>query len=274
MSARAYRIGVGSAPGFQHWRAYRNNQDAAVVVQSEQGIIGVVTDGCSQGAHSEVGAQLMARFIAQRAMQMLRCSEADQLWRLQQPLDRRLFLAALQGAAEQYLDTLIEGLAGDKIASIQSLFLFTVLGVVITSSISFVFGLGDGVYQLNGNYFAIDQDNKPLYLGYRLLPEGVLTLDKAMLRFREYRYIATEQLRSVILGSDGADIFRLRAEEYLKSNDIVGSLDQFRNITRFTQQANAINKRLNVVNLLNRKGHDDTTLIVIRREDDSHEQAD
>jgi len=266
MTMPDWQIGAGTAPGFHHWRAYRNNQDAVVVNSRENALVATVCDGCSQGACSEVGAQLMARFFSQRAMTMIQANENNRFWFLAEAADRQVFLNTLLCSGEHYLDSLITGLQGDRTSQIQSMFLFTVLALIITPVVSFVFGMGDGVFQINNDYREIDEHNTPLYFGYRLLPSGLLDLDRDSLVFREHAALPTRQVNTVILASDGALALQQRAGEVLKGGGSVGPLTQFESEARYTRHKNAINRRLNVLNLINRKSHDDMSVVVVKRE--------
>ena len=271
MKLPRFQVGSGSAPGYYHWRGYRNNQDAVFVGASDHGLVALVSDGCSQGAHSEVGAQLMSRFIVHRTLHMLACNQDDRLWDLNDQADRRLFLDTLQRASEHYLNSVICGLGGDRIQTIQSLFLFTILGAVVTPTLSFVFGQGDGVYQINDDYTAIDENNQPHYLGYKMLPKDMLNIEQEKMVFHEHASIATKSLRFLVLGTDGADVLQVRAQEKLKDGTSIGGLQQFAKENRYVEQHTAINRRLNVINVINRKVHDDTSLIVIKREGEENE---
>jgi hypothetical protein len=221
-------------------------------------MVAVVCDGCSQGAHSEVGAQLMSRFILHKALQLLR----RRPWDLSRDHERNKYLRLLLKDSNTYLDNVITGLAGDRLQTVQSMFLFTVLGAVITPEISFVFSQGDGVYQINQSYTSIDENNRPNYLGYALLPEVTSYTPE----FTQRALIATEQLDLLILASDGADVLQARAGESLKDGSEVGLLRQFAEQQRYLMQQTAISRRLNVINVLNRKGYDDTSIVVIKRE--------
>src|SRR5208282_600799 len=71
--ARAFGVAgvqvvAASVPGTQHTLPgkplWKNNQDAFHVVERPGVTVGVVADGCSKGAHSEVGATVGARVTA------------------------------------------------------------------------------------------------------------------------------------------------------------------------------------------------------------------
>ena len=55
---------AGGVIGREHRRALRDGQDGAAVVQTEAVVAAIVTDGCSSGRESEVGARLGAAWLA------------------------------------------------------------------------------------------------------------------------------------------------------------------------------------------------------------------
>ncbi|MBL8953913.1 MAG: protein phosphatase 2C domain-containing protein [Myxococcaceae bacterium] len=124
-----------------------NNQDA-VAGCSRDGVLAVcVADGCSEGAFSEVGARLIARFVADRA-----CS-------------------GLGPAA--VVDALVSWLQGLSLGQdfVQEQLLSTFLCAVARDGVVTVFGIGDGVVSIDGARTELDAgpDNAPAYAAYRLL---------------------------------------------------------------------------------------------------------
>ena len=60
----SFAIAGGTVLGTEHRHALRNNQDALAFRETEDALIVVVTDGCSSGHSSEVGARLGAAWLA------------------------------------------------------------------------------------------------------------------------------------------------------------------------------------------------------------------
>ena len=55
----------GSVTGREHARLGRNNQDGVALAARDGLLVAVVTDGCSSGKWSEVGARLAARWLVE-----------------------------------------------------------------------------------------------------------------------------------------------------------------------------------------------------------------
>lgn len=158
---RSVAVCVGSVCGREHLRLGRNNQDA-VAGCSLKGVTAVcVADGCSEGAFSEVGARLISRFVAWRA-----CELADP--------------AAVVDALVAWLRSFS---LGD--AFVQEQLLSTFLCAVARDGVVTVFGIGDGVFSIDGVRTELEAgpDNAPPYAAYRLLeidaPLGVHHLGPA-----------------------------------------------------------------------------------------------
>lgn len=64
--AGSFTAAAGSVTGRDHRRAHRDGQDGFALVATPKVTAAIVTDGCSSGPTSEVGARLGATWIAQR----------------------------------------------------------------------------------------------------------------------------------------------------------------------------------------------------------------
>ncbi len=131
--------------GRDHQRVGRNNQDGRY---AGPGVV-VVTDGCGSQPHSEVGAQLGARFLGD--------------WLAAQPtVDMELPLRAFAA-----LDAWLDVVAADSSIR-EQFFLFTVLAAVRRETRTIVFGLGDGGVMVDGALVRLDSgpDNAPDYCAY------------------------------------------------------------------------------------------------------------
>jgi hypothetical protein len=150
----------GSVRGRDHALALRNNQDGLAVRDG----VAVVTDGCSSGASNEAGAQLGAEVLANAVTQL----PFDE--RLPQRATDRLFAWLYESARALTMD--------DRLAPIvERFFLFSFLCAVTRGDDALLFGIGDGVWGVDGVLHTIDSgpDNAPPYLGYRALPLGIAT---------------------------------------------------------------------------------------------------
>ncbi len=229
----ALQIAAGSVVGRTHHLAGRNNQDAFAWRNGEKGLVAAVADGCSSGAFTEVGARLGVELFVERVGWGL---EAD---------NERAPAELLARAADEvvdHLDQLTRRMGGTRAERVESYFLFTLVGAVLTAGEGWLFSVGDGVVGVNGQLRSLGPfaNNAPPYLGYRLLGAEVpLKLEPLPL----------EGLQSLWLGTDGA----------LDLPDVTSLVDD----RAFTNR-DMLRRRLTVVSRQTGRLLDDTTLIAIR----------
>lgn len=140
------RICLATVRGREHARLGKNNQDAVAGCTENGATAVVVADGCSEGAFSEVGSRLIARFVSQRA-----CSASP----------------------EETVDALVTWLRSISLGAefVQEQLLSTFLCAVARDSEVTVFGIGDGLVYVDGALRILEAgpDNAPPYVAYRLL---------------------------------------------------------------------------------------------------------
>lgn len=187
-----FQLAAGSAAGRIHQLAGRNNQDAFAWASSPQGLVAVVCDGCGSAPHSEVGARVGARLVANALAAQL--SRGVDL----------LGAAFWQSARADVLGTL-GGLAvvlgGDPRTAVADHLLFTAVGAVVTPSHLRCFSSGDGLIAVNGRPTVLGPfpGNAPPYLAYALFEES-----PDRYRFELHEPLPTAGLESLVLGTDGA----------------------------------------------------------------------
>jgi hypothetical protein len=244
-SVTPFEIAGGSVAGRAHVAAGRNNQDAFCWASTADGVVAVVCDGCSSGPHSEVGAQLGARLLVQAATRLLgsNLDAGDLLQQVGQDVLARLRLLAREMSTD----------ASTFARTVTDHFLFTIVGVLITTGGATTFSLGDGLVVLNGERTELGPfpNNEPPYLGYALLPSAPDRGASAQVPFTIHRSIPTSDVQSLLLGTDGA----------------VELETQFWSDERFFNNPDMVRRRLTVLSRGARGGllSDDTTLVVIRR---------
>ena len=253
----AFHLLQGSVIGREHARVGRNNQDAAVARRRPDAIAAVVADGCSSGRFSEIGARLGATFLAEH-LAATRPEDAAGLDASARAL--RAFLRSLS------LDLLQRDPAG-LAAAVHDHLLFTVLGAVVTPARALVFGVGDGVFSLNGEATVIDPgpDNAPPYIGYDLLPSREAGGERAGTAFTVHLDVPTAKVQTLLVGTDGLVDLMQRAHEPLKNGEPQGGLAQFEVDDALFKSPLLLQKRLVVIGEANRRLRDDTTVIVLRR---------
>ncbi len=259
-------IAGGSVPGSAHVLAGRNNQDAFCWARTESGLVAVVCDGCGSSSHSDVGANVGARLIAQSAAGLLdaRMEPAALLERVRGDVVARLRLLATAMSIEASSDR-GSGTATRYSTTVVEHFLFTAVGVIVDARFATTFALGDGLIVANGDHHRLGPfpNNEPPYLGYDLL-------DKKEHRrpFDVHQPIPRGDLDSLLIGTDGVlDLDGMAERKLSGREDNVGALSQFWHDDRFYRNPDMVRRRLTVINRGLRGGilSDDTTFVVLRR---------
>lgn len=233
----AFAIAAGTLAGRHHAQAGRNNQDAFAWRRDERGLVAVVSDGCSSGSRSEVGAAIGCQLVAQAVLDQLSCAS---------PLEA---VERSQAKVLESLEQLLAAMSGAQkgteafIGQVAAHFLFTVVGVAITSSRAWAFTLGDGLLAIDGlkQNLGSFPGNAPPYLGYALCGQS--------LAFEIRPLPSPADLRSVVLATDGAAALDLAP--FLEDPRVFANPDMVR--------------RLIFIQGKQRPLEDDATLVVIRR---------
>jgi len=261
-------VATGSVVGRDHRRLGKNNQDAVVWGDLNSGLVAIVCDGCGSQPHSEIGARLGASLMLKAIVRQ--CS--------QRPLTDAEFWPTVQQQVLQRLRLLARQWGRDFLATVQQHLLFTLLGTVITPDMTVIFGLGDGVYALNGEITPLGPypRNAPPYLAYHLLPSSALSFDPAPLQV--YAQQPTATVDTLLLGSDGVlDLIAAAPHPLPGKAEPVGDLSQFWQAPYF-HNPDRVRRRLTLINrdvvqpdwerrqLVQQPGllPDDTTLVCLR----------
>lgn len=226
-------VAAGSVTGRDHLRARRDGQDGfAVLVSAKADVVAaVVTDGCSSGRTSEVGARLGAAWIATLVEERFAGVEGEDAARV---------------AAKQVVGGLVARLRdlsatlGSRADSVGEMLLFGFLVVVVVKDLTVVFGVGDGLASVDGKVTVIDPgpDNAPAYAAYALLGTPI-----------EPRVLFVGKADCIAVATDGVD---------------ATTLAELAVDPRLDKNASLLRKRMNVLAEEGRF-HDDATVAVIRR---------
>lgn len=276
---REFEIAGGSIVGTHHLRplALTNNQDSFYWLFNDKAIIAVVTDGCSSSPHSEVGAKLGARLIAESLTECL-CVYGDE------GLVASSFWEDARQDVLAQLRVLAKGMAkGECIDSvIRDYLLFSVVGALITPQLASVFSIGDGVFFLNGEMAQIGPfpDNAPPYLAYALSQRLAKDFSVEALKFNVHSVLFTQELDSLLIGTDGVVKLAGSAEcDFPGREKLVGPISQFWTNDQYFQNPDQVRRTLALANkpfqrvdwqkrqIVRQPGllFDDTTLVVVRR---------
>lgn len=272
-----FEVTVGSIAGRDHVVAGKNNQDASYHLCTEAGTIAIVSDGCGSGQYSEVGAKIGARLVGTAIGSALQDAQHQAEWLRSAP-----FWQQIQQEVLGHLHTLAKAMGGSFSQTIADYFLFTIVGTVVTPDITVIFSLGDGVAIVNGQMTTIEPlaGNQPPYLSYALTGSSLLDIYPECLQFQIQRQLPTEQVESILIGTDGvSDLIQAADHNLPGKSEPVGAISQFWQDDRYFQNPDRLRRRLALINrdvtqpdwtgqLLRKEAGllpDDTTLTVIRR---------
>lgn len=237
-------------------------------------MIAVVCDGCGSCVHSEVGAQLAAKWVItclDRQCQRSRPNlQAPDCWL---ELQRELLSQMRQVAT---------GLGSDLKTVIWDYFLFTIVGAIITSETTVIFSLGDGVAMVNEEVLlqGTIADNQPPYLAYGLFPNY---FEMTEIQFTVH-VRSTAMVNTLMIGTDGvqdlgktlnssfaspdgvSDLMPAMFEIFWQDNRYFQNPDQVRRyLARCNREIIRPNWQAHVLERQRGLLEDDTTLVLIRR---------
>jgi hypothetical protein len=144
-------------------------QDSFFIHQNGSITIAIVSDGCSSGVHSEVGANLLSYLCGNYILSYVEKYPDKDITEILNITFNDLIIHILNSIPVGMYDVDV----------IENFWLATLLGVVIYRDKCYVFNCGDGIYYINNEYVAIDQNNCPQYLAYAAIsnPAKVMNLD-------------------------------------------------------------------------------------------------
>ena len=234
--SEAFVAAAGSVTGRDHRRAERDGQDGHAIVVTDDVVAVVVTDGCSSGRASEIGARVGAAWLATLIEQKFRLPGVK---RAVGEVVREL-LGRLEVLARS-----LDASGEVKAARVDEALLFGFLAVVVTAETTIVFGIGDGIVLAGGELTVLDPgpENAPPYAAYGLLG--------ARLEPRVHFEGPTSQVDLVAVATDGLI-------------PLGGALAELAADARYARNPSLLRKRLVV---LSDRGtfSDDATVAVIRR---------
>lgn len=281
---KGFECSGASIPGTDHTRPgqpkWTNNHDAFGFYQDEDCVLAVVCDGCGSTPHPEVGSQIGVRLVLKHLKDAVKGGIV-----LRDNFMSSILHGPLTHGVLCDLLTIAKTMAGEKHVQDMILhhFLFTIVGVVMTKDVTAIFSFGDGVYGLNSEIIVISptEGNAPAYLGQMLLPG---TMEEKYLKFTLHELLPTDAVRCVLVGTDGLnDLYNSAQLRMPGKDEEVGSMFQFMEDDRYFKNPDAIRRRLALFNLETidetssrpriKMGllHDDTTMVVIRREVENKE---
>ena len=187
--------------GRNHGIVSKNCQDAIGVFDGEQNgnrlLYGIICDGCSEGASSEVGANLAKNFLVREIFDQL--VKGTSLYDLPEILYWNL-IANLRSV----VDNIRFRTPADRIDFIKNNLLFTVVGFVVTPKETLIFITGDGLYIANDLIVHVDANDEALYPGYHLVDRSALLAPPTTVLPTNFDYevYQTPLLFRIAIGSD------------------------------------------------------------------------
>lgn len=272
----AFELCAGTVTGRGHVTRGLPNQDSHCVLRGDGYTVAIVTDGCSDGHSSGVGAALGARIVAHQMAKHVDTMNvshraADHVWWLGSVHAR--LLIALE-------DVLIAmgGVRSDptlRHAIVTDYMLFTVVAAIITPRVFLAAGIGDGRLVVNAEDIPLGKfdGNMPPYPAY-LLTRTSLPRDK--MHFNVLACRPSEEVDSFLIGTDGTDDLVKYADRPIPSAmptpPPIGPLSQFWTSDAIFRNHDIARRRLALINggvgscaqpggLLS----DDTTVVAGRR---------
>ena len=158
-------LAYGTTTGRNHRieNALRPNQDALHIVRAPGCTAGVVTDGCGGEPHSEFGAMLGSRLVANTIVTEV--AEKGSVNDIDWERVRQDVLAQLR--------TLANTMAGVQSFTqfVMEYLLFSIVGFVADNTHCAFFYVGDGIVVVNGSVTTLEprEGKQPVYLAYNLV---------------------------------------------------------------------------------------------------------
>ena len=286
-----FNVAGGTVPGTEHTKpgkpGWINNQDAFGWRQTDNCLVAVVCDGCGSGKHSEVGAKvavsLLTEILAESAEKYVR--QIATLPEEQSELAISFDWNRVKTLVLSHIAVIARAMGGSFSQTINDHFLFTVVGAVITPWNTFLFSVGDGVFVVNGEVFRLGPfpNNAPPYITYSLVGSSLTGCKSELLDIQVNKIIPTNELQSLLVGSDGVlELIDSANKKLPQREGLVGPIDQFWTDDQYFKNDDAVRRRLAMINMERAEIDgvnlaagakprvvggllsDDTTLIVIR----------
>lgn len=217
----------GSVPGRDHVRSGKNNQDALSIMHTDRATVAVVTDGCSSGTHTEIGATLGARLACIEVLRALHRYTPENQHLLFDHPNHWEWREGIPGRILAKIETLMADMETSTSAWIQDHLLFTIVGVLMTNKLTAFFSLGDGLLEVNGETVELEScdANTPPYLAYRLVKTH---LPRESLILNVHHVLPTDQLKNFLLATDGLHhMQRNEMSNHPGTDTPIGPLSQF-----------------------------------------------
>ena len=195
-----FTLKTGKVIGRSHILAGRNCQDSLKTSTTEINgrpyMVGWISDGCSEGAHSEVGSSLATEFLLNQSLHYL--SEDIPLEIIPLFLFEDLLSFLRSTLIWQSLDT-----PQKQALFIKDFLLFTLVGYIIGPKHSLVMAYGDGLVIINDRIYRRDFHDESPYPGYLLIDPLYLDPNRrAISQAFDVFTVETASIKKLAIGSD------------------------------------------------------------------------
>lgn len=190
----------GKVIGRSHLLTGRNCQDSlktiSLTLKDKIYHVGWISDGCSEGTHSEVGSALATQFLTNQSILYLKDEVPLEVIPLFLFEDLMIFLK--QNLSSQNLPS-----PQDQALYVRDYLLFTLVGFLIGTKSCQVMAYGDGLVIINDRIYRRDFQDESPYPGYLLLDPHFLSPARRQLpqAFDIYP-VKTDGIQKIAIGSD------------------------------------------------------------------------
>ena len=179
-----------------------NCQDALLtktfMIGDETFYAGAISDGCGEGKHTEVGANLAVNYLVNKTQELMIKGVEEK------NITSKLFIGLIEALESVKVNFLSRTTSPEETVNfIKDNLLFTVLGYFITPNTCVIYAMGDGVVLLNDFIDIRNEDNHPNYIAYNLVDGKYLLKDRRALpkEFDTYT-VPTSRLKKLAIGTD------------------------------------------------------------------------
>jgi serine/threonine protein phosphatase PrpC len=185
-----YSVNQAIHIGHEHIFESKNLQDFCKVSINDTCIKGIICDGCSEGQHSEIGANLLGHLILENLI-----------------YDNDEISNYLSFVVEEFIRDLLSSLNISDIQRevdfIKNNLLCTFIFFIMNEDRIIIGQCGDGIIIVNDEIKVIEQNNKPHYIAYNNVPEEYLSESKTILEGINIISYPTANIERLVIASDG-----------------------------------------------------------------------
>lgn len=195
-----FTVKTGKVIGRSHIFSGRNCQDSlkqsSIEVNGQTYLVGWISDGCSEGAYSEVGANLATEFLLRQTLEFIRAGIHLDIISLFLFEDLLAFLKTNLNSQPLFSPR-------EQSVYVQDFLLFTLVGYIIGPKSTLVMAYGDGLIIINDLVNKRDFNDESPYPGYLLIDPKYLNPNRhPVSQAFDVFSVETQHLKQLAIGSD------------------------------------------------------------------------